>query len=186
MARFTIDGMDEIIAQMKEMHELTGSVADAMLIKGAEESKRVWVSIAKSYPLKQSGKMIESIGYAKGVKSTGDAKYIEVYPRGSYEGKSNAMKGFMVNYRDGKGAGWVNTVHEYEEDYIVNGMTDVWNEFLATGVVPNVSYPQVSRTAENGTRIALNEKEWPTVKKKTKKAKGHNPYYYPQYKWEKW
>ena len=155
MARFEIDGLDEIIDQMKRMGQLTGKVAEAMLAAGAEQSKRVWVSIAESYPLRRSGRMIESIGYGK-VKQGGDESSIEIYPRGKdATGKSNAMKGFVVQYREGtEGSGWVDTVHEYEGQYIENAMTSVWNEFMATGNVPNAIYPKVSRTSNNGTRIS--------------------------------
>lgn len=186
MARFEIQGMDEIIDQMRSMGELTGKVAEAMLAEGAEQSKRVWVSIAESYPLRRSGKMIDSIGYAK-VKQSGDESSIEIFPRGTSDGKRNAFKGFMVNYRDdAEGTGWVNTVHEYEEQYIEQGMTKVWEQFLATGQVPNVIYSKVSRTSNNGTRIAT-AKGRPVAQKASSKdrarerKKSRKPYAWEKY-----
>lgn len=181
MARFYIEGLDDVIEQMKEMHQLTGEVADAMLMTGAEKSRQMWVAVAEGYPLRDSGDMIKSIKYAKNPKTVGDLRVIEVYPRGKdRKGKSNATKAFMVNYTEGEGFEWVAIVHEQENDFIASAMANVWFKFLETGNVPDIEYPkpvkETSGAKEKKSRSkSTRQKQW--------KPKGRNPYYYPQYQW---
>ena len=70
MARFDTSGIDDIIDQLVRMGEGTGEIADSMLMAGAEEVKKAWKQAAKSHKLKDTGDMINSIGYANSPKNS--------------------------------------------------------------------------------------------------------------------
>jgi hypothetical protein len=155
MARLELTGFDDVLAEMKRMGELSGDVADMMLMAGAEKAKEAWKQTAKSYApqLRDSGDMIESIGFANSPKTIGDLRTIEVYPQGKdRDGVRNAHKAFILHYgtpgsasknaqrkREKKdkfpGPGipatqWVDKVVKSAEAPVVEAMMAIWDEHL--------------------------------------------------------
>ena len=99
MARFETSGIDEIMEDMKRLGELSGPVADDMLMAGAEEVKVSWQFAAAFHGLKDTGDMIDSIGYPNKPKNAGDVRSIDIYPQGKdRKGVRNAEKAFINNY----------------------------------------------------------------------------------------
>lgn len=144
MARLELDGLDQTIEDMKRMGEMTGQAANAMLMAGAAWIAQGLEKAAKREGHKRSGDMIESIGYPASPKYVLDTPTIEIYARGSdREGVSNMDKAFVNNYGTTKldDTHWWEEGEEEAEPKAVAGMVDVWDEFVITGRVPQVSGP---------------------------------------------
>lgn len=144
MARLELEGLDETVEAMKRMGELTGQAANAMLMAGAAWIAQGIEKAARREGHKRSGDLIESIGYSASPKYVLDVPTIEVYARGKdREGVSNMDKAFVNNFGTTKldeTRFWEEGETEAEPD-AVSGMTDVWDEFVITGRVPQVSGP---------------------------------------------
>jgi len=82
MARFKTTGLDATIRQMKELGELTGEIADKMLVAGAEEVKKAWKKSAERHNLRLTGQMMNSIGYPKKPTNISGIKTMDIYPQG--------------------------------------------------------------------------------------------------------
>lgn len=144
MARIELDGLDRAVEEMKRMGELTGAAANAMLMVGAAFIAQGIEKAAKREGHDRSGDLIESIGYSASPKYVLDVPTIEVYARGrDREGVSNMDKAFVNNFGTTK----LDDTHFWEEGEAeaepdaVGGMTEVWDEFVITGRVPQVSGP---------------------------------------------
>lgn len=99
MARFQMEGFDELVNELKRMGELTGETADAMLMAGAEQAKKAWKFAAAMHGIRDTGDMIDSIDYAKQPKSVAGIKQIDIYPQGKgRNGIRNAEKAFFSHY----------------------------------------------------------------------------------------
>lgn len=144
MAKLELDGLDRAIEEMKRMGELTGAAANAMLMAGAAWIAEGIEKAAKREGHERSGDLIESIGYAASPKYVLDVPTIEIYARGrDREGVSNMDKAFVNNFGTTKlddTRFWEEGEAEAEPD-AVSGMMDVWDEFVITGRVPQVSGP---------------------------------------------
>ena len=139
MARFDVEGMDEIIRQMKAMGEMTGQAAAAMLMAGAKEVQEAWREAAEEHGHRDTGQMIESIGFAKRPKTAGDMLYIDIYPQGKNSGGvRNAEVAFVLHYGTSKmpGSGWIDDADRISGPRVTSAMETIWAEFLATGKVP--------------------------------------------------
>lgn len=141
MARFELEGIDEMLSDMRRMGELTGDVATAVLQAGAEGVKRAWREAADRKGLVDTGDMLESIGFSHTPKTAGDIKYIDIYPQGKdHKGVRNAEKAFVLHYGTSriKPTRWVDLADELSETYAVPAMQKVWEDYLTSGQVPNV------------------------------------------------
>lgn len=155
MARFELDGIDEMLTEMRRMGELTGDVATAVLQAGAEGVKRAWREAAERKGLVDTGDMLESIGFPAMPRSAGDVKYIDIYPQGKdHKGIRNAEKAFVLHYGTSKipATRWVDLADELSEGYAVPAMQKVWDEYLATGKVPTVQLSKNQPSGHNGHR----------------------------------
>lgn len=144
MARLELDGLDETIEAMKQMGELTGQTANAMLMAGAAWIAQGLEKAARREGHKQSGDMILSIGYNASPKYVDDIPTIQVYARGrDREGVSNMDKAFVNNYGTTKldDTHWWEEGEAEAEPKAAAAMVEVWDEFVITGRVPQVSGP---------------------------------------------
>lgn len=153
MARFDTQGLDELLADMKKQGELVGEVADKMLMAGAEEVKNAWRASAERNQLRDSGDMIESIGFPRKPKTAGDVRTIDIYPQGrDRKGVRNAEKAFILNYGTAgsnslnaqrkrkkqdkrKGPGipathWVDDADKASGEPVMAAMERIWDEHL--------------------------------------------------------
>ena len=132
MARFDMSGLDEVIAEMEAQGDLIGPAADAMLMAGAEAVKQAWQQAAEQHGHRDTGAMIDSIGYASAPKTIGDAKTIDIFPQGvDGKGVRNVEKAFILHYGTSRrpGSRWVDTADAICEGTVVPAMTAVWESY---------------------------------------------------------
>ena len=137
MARFDTKGLDGVLEEMKQEGELVGPAADAMLMAGAEQVKLAWERAAKERGLKYTGTMIGSIGYPDKPENADGVRSIDIYPQGTDNGGKhekqpirNATKAFYVNYKKGKGSGWIDEqADKYSEDMAIPAMIAAWENY---------------------------------------------------------
>lgn len=155
MARFDMSGLDDTIRQMRRMGEESGDAAKAMIQAGAEGVKKAWKQAAEEHGLRDTGDMIDSIGFSREPKKIVDALAIDIYPQGTdRKGVRNAEKAFILHYGTLKlvATHWVDDADRYSEDYAVPAMQAVWDEFIQTGKVPHVALTPNNPKGTTGTR----------------------------------
>ncbi len=133
MARFNTSGLDELMADMKRMGEMTGETAEKMLMAGAEEVKKAWKASAEKHGHRDTGDMINSIGYPKKVKTVSEIKSVDIYPQGKdRKGVRNAEKAFILHYGTSRipGSGWVDDADQLSAEPVQKAMTEIWDEHL--------------------------------------------------------
>jgi hypothetical protein len=130
MARFEASGLNDIIRDMEQHGELTGPTADKMLMAGAEQVKIAWKRSAVMHKHKDSGDMINSIGYPKKPIKIYGIKAVDIYPQGKdRKGVENAKKAFMIHYKR-PGSYWVDDADEMAGPLVEQAMTEIWDEHL--------------------------------------------------------
>lgn len=149
MAQFEIDGITELAKAMEAMGMDAGKLADAVLLAGAGAARDVWREVAEKHDLRDTGEMIESIGFATKPKNIEGAKSIDIYPQGNAsDGFRNATKAFWIHYGDPdhKGSGWVDEVNIRAGEPVGAAMAGVWEQYLQTGGIPDAYYPATTKT----------------------------------------
>lgn len=142
MARFDMSGLDETIRDMRRLGQESGEAAKAMLQAGAEAVKAAWQRAAEEHGLRDTGDMIDSIGFSRNPKNIGGALSVDIYPQGKdRHGVRNAEKAFVLHYGTSKIAPtrWVDDADYYSENTAVTAMQGIWDEFVSTGMVPRVA-----------------------------------------------
>lgn len=141
MALLTIKGMDDLYDEWRKLEKDADAVARAMVQAGAEVVKKAWKDTAEGYNLKRTGAMIDSIGFKKEPESLGDIKWADVYPQGKDErGVRNAEKAFINHYGSTRvpRTGWVDVADDLATEGALNAMENIYDQYIATGVVPTV------------------------------------------------
>lgn len=144
MARVEFDGLERVVEEMVRLGEMTGKAADAMLMVGAAWVAQGLEQAAKREGHRDTGDLIASIGYPASPKMEGGAPTITIYARGTdREGVPNEDKAFVNNYGTTKldDTHWWEEGEAEAEPKAVAGMADVWDEFILTGRVPQVTGP---------------------------------------------
>lgn len=141
--RVDTSGLDEIIQQMKQMHEMSGKAARAMLTAGANEFQREWIRAAVRNKHVATGDMKDSVTSTP-ISDADGALETSIYPKGTdRKGVSNAVKAYVLHWgRVGKrtipASQWVEEVEHKATPKATEVMADVWGEFVKTGKVPKV------------------------------------------------
>lgn len=150
MARFSSDGLDDLINDLKMTGELSGEMADKMLLAGAEEVKLAWRKAARMHGLILTEQMYNSIGYSRKPKYVSDMKMIDIYPQGmstytmdAKTGKKyarqdqirNAEIAFILNYggsnqRLHPATHWVDTADDLSAEPVEKAMREVYEEYM--------------------------------------------------------
>lgn len=149
MARFEVEGLDFIIADMKRHGELAGETAQEMLMAGAEEVKQAWKDEAERRQFKDTKAMIDSIGFPRAAKRASDILSIDIYPRGKdKKGTRNAEKAFILHWGTTSSAAqkrrkkkkfsgpgiprtlWVDDADKAAGPRVMEAYTRIWDEFL--------------------------------------------------------
>ncbi len=154
MARFDTTGLQELINDMRRMGEAAEPVAQAMTAAAAEEITAAWKSAAEEHDLRDTGAMIESIGYPDGVQRLGSTFAADIYPQGKDgSGTRNAEKAFILNYGSKKipPTYWVDEADKRSAETVQTRLEEMWGEFLETGQVPAVPL-QSSKYKRKGTK----------------------------------
>lgn len=158
MARLKITGFDELVKEMEERGEKTGQVADAMLFSAAEVAREAWRESAQSHGHKDTGQLIASIGYQRKIKEIGGAKNIDVYPQGKdHKGVRNAEKAFILHYGTSRrtASHWVDDANAAAEPKIATTMRGIWEEYIRTGKVPEVTKTSYAKEKKAAKEYAL-------------------------------
>ena len=138
MARFDTSGLDDVIREMERLGELYGETADEMLLAGADEVKKAWKASAERHKHRDTGDMIESIGYPRQPKRVGDIRSIDVYPQGTdQKGIRNAEKAFILNYgtKTRPASNWVFDADARCAEPVAKAMEAVWDKKLAIKIM---------------------------------------------------
>lgn len=133
MARFDMSGLDPIIDEMREMGEESGAVAQEMILAMAEAVKQAWKRSAEEHGHRDTGEMINAIGYPRGPQTIGDALTIDIYPQGKdHKGVRNAEKAFVLHYGTSKlkASYWVDTADAYSEQTAIPAAEQIWDKFI--------------------------------------------------------
>lgn len=133
MARFEMDGFDELLAEMKQLGELSGETADKMLMAGAEQVKQAWKDSAEQHGHRDTGDMIASIGYSRTPKTAGDIKSVAIYPQGKdRKGVREAEKAYILNYgkKSKPPSHWVDDAERIAEPKVLSAMEKIWDEHI--------------------------------------------------------
>ena len=133
MAKLTIHGLDDVIADMKRLRELEGETADKMLTEGAKIVEEEWKSAIKKADLVDTGAMLKSVKATK-PKTSKDVRTIEVFPQGKdKKGVRNAEKAFVNHYGTSsiKATRFVDEANEKAEPRVLEAYERIWNEHIA-------------------------------------------------------
>lgn len=136
MARFSCDGLDDLMDQLTAAGELlNGEVADKMLMAGAEAVKTAWKNAVKTHHHIKMGYLLESIDYAKAPSDVGGVRSIDIYPQGvdPDTGVRNAEKAFVKHYGTSKNPGshWVDTADKECDSTVIPAMAAVFDAEMA-------------------------------------------------------
>ena len=133
MARFDVEGLAPLIKDMREAGELTGEVADNMLMSSAEIVKQCWLRAAQRKRHRRTGDMIDSIGYANQPTTIDGVRCIDIYPQGTdRKGARNAEKAFVLHYGRGRltGSKFVDIADKAASPKVQENMEKIWTEHL--------------------------------------------------------
>lgn len=134
MARFSCDGLDDLMQRMQRMGvALDGTVADEMLMAGAEQVKAAWQNSAEKHGHRNTGALIESITYPRQPKTVGDVRSIDIYPQGrDSKGVRNAEKAFIMHYGTSKmpGSHWVDDADRECDSTVIPAMEAVLDKHI--------------------------------------------------------
>lgn len=134
MARFDTSGIDDVIKSVLRIGGDVGkSVGDLMLLAGAEEVKQAWKQSATMHGLIDTGDMINSVGFPKAPKTTGDIRSIDIYPQGkNRKGVRNAEVAFINHYGTSriKATQWVDDADEIAGPKVKEVMEEVFDNFI--------------------------------------------------------
>lgn len=136
MARFVTEGIDEIIQELIRIGEDTGPVAEEMLMEGAAEVRECWRKSAEAHKHRDTGDMIEAIGYPKKPRTVAGIRRIDIYPQGKdRKGVRNAAKAFVLHYGTSKmpGSHWVDYADDLSGPRVEAAMKRVYDKFIKRG-----------------------------------------------------
>ena len=136
MARFDTSGIDDIINEITRLGDAGKEVGDEMLMAGAEEVKRAWKDSAEKHELRDTGDMINSIGFPKQPKNVKGIRTIDIYPQGKdRKGVRNAEKAFVLEYGTSSipATHWVTEADENAGPMVQDAMEKIWDGFLRKG-----------------------------------------------------
>lgn len=137
MAKFSVNGIDSLAADLKRLGQLDNEkLVSDMLDAGAEVVADEWIHgilEATKPDGRSTGDMARSVAPTKGIKKIGDVSAKEIYPQGKdRKGVRNAEKAFILHYgKSGQApTRFVDAVEESAEDKAVSAMEDVFNNYL--------------------------------------------------------
>lgn len=143
MARFSVDGMDELAADLEREALRAEKLVPTMLEAGAKvivkAQKQEAEQMIQSGKIRFSGNDSRSTGAfiasikPTSIKGKGAKSYVEVYPQGSDKKKTpvrNAEKGFLAEYgtRSMPSYPWMSVANEKAMPGAVEKMQEIWNK----------------------------------------------------------
>lgn len=141
MARFDCPGLDKVISDMQRMAETGGKCAEAMVDQAVVIIRDSWRESAERHGHRDTGAMIESVGFPNPTVKMGDILSRDVFPQGKDEkGTRNAEKAFILNYGKSRfpGTYWVDEAEAAADPKVAAALEQMWDQYLKTGKVPVV------------------------------------------------
>lgn len=133
MARFDTTGIDEIIQNLQRMGQDSGPVAEEMVNAAVEEIKQAWQDSAEAHGHRDTGALIDSIGFGPGPVRAGAILYRDVYPQGTdSKGTRNAEKAFILHYgcKRFPGSYWVDDADSKSAAPVEARIRAIWDSFI--------------------------------------------------------
>ena len=133
MARFDTSGLEDVIKSVVRLGEEGKAVGDEMLLAAAEEVKLAWKIAAGMHGHIDTGDMINSVGYSRSPKTTGDIRSVDIYPQGkNRKGVRTAEVAFILHYGSSKihASHWVDDADEDAGPRVKEAMERVFNNFI--------------------------------------------------------
>ena len=155
MAKFDTSGLQDLVNDLRKLGgEDADRAARAMTAAAAQEIADAWKESAEKHELRDTGAMIESIGFPDGVQNGGGVFMADVYPQGKdASGTRNAEKAFILHYGSSrlKPTYWVDEAVKAAEEPVQKRLQEIWDSFLQTGQVPDIPV-QSKKSKRPGTR----------------------------------
>ena len=157
MASFHMDGIDALINDMRKLGDNIVPVSEALVTAGAAEIRDCWRESAEKHGLRDTGAMIESVGFPDPPVTMGDVVYRDIYPVGKDgKGTRNAEKAFILHYgRAGRRAieptYWVDDAEDAAALRVPLVLEKLWGEYLETGKVPSI--PDAGESSGGITKV---------------------------------
>jgi HK97 gp10 family phage protein len=133
MARFDTTGINDLINDVLLLGDAGKEVGDKMLMAAAEEVKQAWKESAHRNDIKDTGDMINSIGFSRKPKDAQGVRTVDIYPQGKdRKGVRNAEKAFILHYGSSKlkSTHWVDEADNAAAPKVQEAMEKVFDEFL--------------------------------------------------------
>lgn len=135
MARFDTSGLQGLINEMRRLEQDEGPVAEEMVNAAVAVIREEWRKSAEAHGHRDTGAMIESIGFGPGPVRAGNILYRDVYPQGvDSDGVRNATKAFILHYGCSRfpGSYWVDDADDNSAAPVQAVCEEIWNRFLAS------------------------------------------------------
>lgn len=198
MAKLRMDGMEEAINDLERLGKNTDEATTAMLRAAGNVMSNAWRESAEKHHHRDTGQMIASISAGRKIKGRGSGKSIVVTPQGKdHKGVRNAEKAFILHYGTGKIAAshWVDEAEKDAEPKIATTMQSIWNEYIATGTVRQISATNLRNEQKAANEYAAAKYHGPGKsearsaanrrRKRTNLTKTGGGKYNSRYEWEK-
>ena len=135
MARLTVDGLEDLIEDMKAIVELPDEVALKMLGAEADVIEKAQKSQICSLGLVDSGQLAGSIQRTGKLQFSRGERVMHIYPQGVRQnGVRNAEVGFIHEYgaarRHIRASRWMQKANENAADAAVERASEVYDAFL--------------------------------------------------------
>ena len=135
MARFNVDGFDDVQKKLLRHNSAAQKAAPKMLEAGAKVLVRAQKAVSRQIGVYDTGQFHDSIKPTK-VKTRDEEKYVEIYPQGvDDKGVRNAEKGFIAEYGTSRiqARPWMSTANAQAADEVHEAMRKVWEEETVGG-----------------------------------------------------
>lgn len=151
MAKFSINGMDEIAASFEQLADLSARDKLGVIMAGAQVLLQRQKEKIEALFAQRTGDLANSLTIGK--KSDDDGVFAYIYPKGKHRGSStgkrkrkngrsngkysgtNAEVAYILEYgspRISPGYHWMETANEEAEDESLAAMQAAWNDVLDT------------------------------------------------------
>lgn len=133
MARFDTSGIDDIIQSMERMNLEVSPVAEEMCMAAVEVIRDAWRESAEEHGFRDTGAMIDSIGFGPAPIRAGAIIYNDVYPQGKdSKGTRNAEKAFILHYGSKRipASYWVDEADARSVEPVNAKTREIWDRFI--------------------------------------------------------
>lgn len=135
MAKFNVDGFDDVQKKLLRHNSAAQKAAPKMLEAGAKVLVCAQSAVIKQMDIHDTWQLHDSIKPTK-VKTRDEERYVEVYPHGvDDKGVRNAFKGAIAEYGKSNvdARPWMSTANAQAAEEVHKAMRKVWEEETVGG-----------------------------------------------------